>query len=76
MIKKYDDNYIYITEITAITRIREAVPNRSIYEFYIHLIGCSVYFEDGNRKRLERLREKIVKDWMEVANDKKYLCTN
>ncbi len=67
MIKKYDDNYIDISKVSAVTKIR-IIPldgnNWCVFEVYID--GKKIEFEDSDYQRLVSLRDRILKDWMEV----------
>ncbi len=75
MIKKYDDNYINLEKVDAVTRIRYKVTNDRVngadfYCFLLYVNGETLLIKDENEKRLSALRERLVKDWMEVRNER------
>ncbi len=63
MIKKYDDNYINLKKINAVTKIR-VVPvdddNWCVFEVYLE--GKKIEFEDPDYQRLSSLRDRLIKD--------------
>ena len=74
MIKKYDDNYIDLSKVDAVTSIRYKVTRDRIngHDFYCFLLfmnGETLLFKDENKQRLSALRERLIKDWMEVRDD-------
>ncbi len=69
MIKKYDDNYINLSSIDSITKIEECfMPKEERWYFTIHIKGNYIEIKDDDKMRLQLLRDRIVKDWMEVRN--------
>ncbi|NPA64476.1 MAG: hypothetical protein GXO16_05835 [Epsilonproteobacteria bacterium] len=69
MIKKYDDNYIKLESIDAVTKI-DIIPEDgfSLSAFDVIVGNKIIHFEDQDYGRIRALRERLIKDWMEVAN--------
>ena len=67
MIKKYDDNYIDLSKVAAVSNINEV---GFAYWFTVYLPGKPMSFSDTNKQRLSTLRERLIKDWMEVRSGK------
>ncbi len=75
MIKKYDNNYIDLSKVCAVTKIMRTSSDKycSTVKFTVCVAGITIDFIDNqkDKERLSALRERIVKDWMEVKNDKR-----
>ena len=75
MIKKYDDNYIELDAVIVVTAISDTYYD-GMNERYMFLAvlsgGASIGFKDNDKERLQALRERIVKDWMESQNGQLY----
>lgn len=71
MIKKYDDNYIDISSIDAVTAIDDTfyTNDNGRYVFLVVLNGFSVKFKNNDINKIQSLRERIVKDWIEYYED-------
>ena len=69
-IKKYDDNYIDLSKVDMVSKIHKGdVGVQFIVLFHS---GVTIEFEHtiDNKQRLSTLRERLVKDWMEVVSAK------
>ncbi len=78
MIKKYDDNYIDLSKVCAITKITQDYGysydgQDGQYGFVVYMQNNKISFTDDGENGLERLsslRERLVKDWKEVRNER------
>ncbi|WP_281952000.1 hypothetical protein [Nitrosophilus kaiyonis] len=69
MIKKYDDNYINLNSISAVTKIYKfKLDNVQYWSFDVILNGKKIEFEDYDEIRIQILREKIINDWIRITN--------
>ncbi|BAF69555.1 hypothetical protein [Nitratiruptor sp. SB155-2] len=69
MIKKYDDNYIDLSRIDAVTKMYKSQFNNVQYwSFVVILNGKKIEFEDYDEERIQILRDKIVNDWIRITN--------
>ena len=73
MIKKYDDNYIDLSKVDVVTKIYiDRSRPAGLTVFYCFDVGLTnkmtLVLKDDDKERLSALRERLVKDWMEVKD--------
>jgi len=74
MIKKYNDNYIELDAVIVVTAISDTYYDGMNERYMFQAVlsgGASIGFKDNDKERLQALRERIVKDWMEAKLSKK-----
>ena len=69
MVKKYDDNYIDLGAIDAVTAIDDTfyTNDNGRYVFLVVLNGYSVKFKNNDIKKIDSLRDRLVNDWIEFT---------
>ncbi len=69
MIKKYNDNYIDLDAVIVVTAISDTYYDGLNERYMFQAVlsgGASIGFKDNDKERLQALRDRIVKDWMEA----------
>lgn len=73
MVRKYDDNYIDLGAINAVTSIEDTyyTQGNGRYVFLVVLNGFSIEFKNNSIKKIEALRDRLVNDWIEYIKNQK-----
>lgn len=71
MIKRYDDHYIDLEAVIAVTAIDDSYYDGlgERFSFQVFLIGgAALSFKNNNKDRLLALRADLVRDWLLVKS--------